>query len=346
MVKRVTLKDVAERAGVSFQTVSKVLNNQVRASRETEARIWEAVEALQYRPNLLARSMREQRSRLIGYSWAPSHPDLGNPILDQFLQSMAQTASIAGYHILTFPYQPGKRGLDSYGDLIDSRMVDGLVLSSIEFNDPRIQYLQERGFPFVAFGRSNPNWDFPFVDVDGGEGLSLVVNHLVSLGHERIFVLAWPESSRVGQNRLDGLLSALEKNGLALPVERIARGEGFYTFGYETVKQWVALPVEARPTAIIAFNDAMAVGAMNAAQEAGLRVGYDIAITGFDDSPMTRYLDPPLTTIRQPIWEVGQLVISILLSSLDNTPCLDDRVLLPPRLIVRQSTDPSYTLNL
>jgi DNA-binding LacI/PurR family transcriptional regulator len=346
MGKRVTLKDVAERAGVSFQTVSKVINNQVKVSRETEARIWEAVETLQYRPNQLARRMREQRSRLIGYSWAPSHPDQGNPILDQFLQSMAQAASKTGYHLLTFPYQPGKRGLDAYGELIDSHVVDGLILSSIEYNDPRILYLQERLFPFVAFGRSNPDWDFPFVDVDGGEGMRLMVDHLVSLGHKRIFILAWPESSRVGQNRLDGLIYGFEKNKLQIFPEWIARGEGFYTFGYETARKWVALPAEERPTAVIAFNDVMAVGAMNAAQEAGLRVGYDIAISGFDDSPMTRYLDPPLTTIRQPIWEVGQFTISILLSCLDNTPCLEDRVLLPPRLIVRQSTDPTYTLNL
>jgi DNA-binding LacI/PurR family transcriptional regulator len=338
MARRVTLKEVAVLAGVSYQTVSKVLNQKVQVSKETERRIFQAVESLGYRPNQLARSMRSQRSCLIGYSWAPTSPDQVNPILDQFLQSMAHAAESAGYHLLTFPYRKGEKWVDAYRDLVDTNRVDGFVVSSVEFDDSRIRFLQERSFPFVAFGRSNPDWDFPYVDVDGEAGMRMVAEHLLERGCRRIAVLAWPESSRVGQNRLQGLLSGFEK--ASLPAEQISirRGEGNFQFGLECSRTWLELPKVQQPDAIVAFNDLMATGAMQAAQEKGLQIGRDLAVTGFDDVPMVQYLSPPLTSVRQPLWEVGQQVMSILLKLLDGVPVDDARLLLQPRLVVRESS--------
>ena len=338
MSRRVTLKEVAALAGVSYQTVSKVLNQQIQVSKETERRIFQAVDSLGYRPNQLARSMRSQRSHLIGYSWAPTPPDQVNPILDQFLQSMAQAAESAGYHLLAFPYHKGEQWVDAYRDLVDTKRVDGFVLSSVEFDDPRIRFLQERDFPFVAFGRSNPGWDFPFVDVDGGAGMRMVAGHLAALGCRHIAVLAWPEGSRVGQNRLEGLLSGLEEARIPAEQVRVSRGEGNYQFGLECSRSWLELPQTQRPDAIVAFNDMMATGAMQAAREKGLQVGRDLAVTGFDDVPMVQYLSPPLTSVRQPIWEVGLQVMSNLLKLLDGIPLDGARLLLQPRLVVRESS--------
>ena len=150
MSRQVTIKDVAAYARVSYQTVSKVLNHQARVTKETEDRIWEAVRATGYRPNLIARSLRSRNSQLIGYSWAPAPPQQGNPILDQFLQGMVHASEDAGYHVLTFPHRPGKQWVEGYQELIDTNRVDGFVLSSVEYDDPRIKLLQERNFPFVA----------------------------------------------------------------------------------------------------------------------------------------------------------------------------------------------------
>jgi len=132
MAKRITLKHVAARAGVSYQTVSKVINKKAQVSKETEERIWEAINALGYRPNQLARSLRAQRSCLIGYSWAPSPPDQANPILDLFLQSMVHAAEARGYHLLCFPHRVGVDRVDGYRELIDSQRVDGFVVSGVE----------------------------------------------------------------------------------------------------------------------------------------------------------------------------------------------------------------------
>jgi len=341
--KRVTLKDVAKHAGVSYQTVSKLINGQIRLSEETERRIWQSIEILGYTPHYTARSLRSQRSFTIGYSWPPSPPDETNPILDQFLQSMFVAAEKRGYYLLMFPYHfDTPRQIAAYGELIDTGRVDGFVLSSVEFDDPRIRFLQERKFPFVAFGRSNPDWVFPCIDVDGGRGLYEATRHLIALGHRRIAALAWPEESRVGANRLQGFFAALQEANLPIPEHYVLRGEGRLDFGYRATLTLLDLPLQQRPTAIVALNDYMAIGAMQAVQERGLRVGTDVAITGFDDIPLARYLTPPLTSIRQPIWEIGQMVIQRLIDLIEtNQKPEPECLLIAPTLIVRASSDPS-----
>ncbi len=340
MPKRVTLKEVAATAEVSYQTVSKVLNGQMQVSKETEARIWSAVKVLGYHPDFKARNLRMQRSGMIGYSWAPRPADQVNTILDQFLRSMMDAAERAGYHVLPFPHRDPQKQIAGYEELIKSGRVDGFVLSSVEFDDPRIAFLLEQNFPFVAFGRSNADWDIPYVDVDGAAGLRMATEHLIALGHRRIAVLAWPEGSRVGENRMEGYYAALQAAGIAVEEKMIARGEGRVGFGWVATLRWLERAPEDRPTAIVALNDAMAIGAMRAGEEKGLRVGIDLAIAGFDDSPMVQYLSPPLTSVQQPIWQVGQQIVRILVGILNDEATADRQILLPPRLIVRGSTDP------
>src|SRR5512138_2352548 len=148
MTPQVTLKSVASRAGVSYQTVSKVLNGQIQVAPETKERILKAADELGYRPNQIARNMRTQRSLMIGYSWLPTAPDQINQILDQFLSSMVYEAEAAGYHLLPFPFRSGECLVDAYRELIDTGRVDGFVISSINYDDPRITFLLERQFPF------------------------------------------------------------------------------------------------------------------------------------------------------------------------------------------------------
>jgi DNA-binding LacI/PurR family transcriptional regulator len=338
--KRATLKEVARLAGVSYQTVSKVLNGQVRLPAATEARIWEAVQALNYIPNHTARSLRSRRSHTIAYCWAPTATGQANPILDELLQSMVQAAERQGYYLLCFPNQPDPQRLrEAYRELIDSGRVDGFILSSVEYEDPRILYLMERRFPFVAFGRSNPEYQFPSIDIDGGLGMLKVVRHLVERGHRRIAALTWPPESRVGANRIAGFLQGLIEAGIPPVPEWMERGEGVPAFGYQATLRLLALPESMRPTAIVAFNDAMALGAVRAAQQLGYRVGSEIAITGFDDTPLARYTIPPLTSVRQPIWEVGDRLVNRLITLLDHPDISSPYCeLIEPELIIRASS--------
>jgi DNA-binding LacI/PurR family transcriptional regulator len=274
---------------------------------------------------------------MIGYSWVPTRPEQVNSILDEFITSMIEEAEAAGYHVLPFPYREGDDQVAGYRELIDTGKVDGFVLSSVNDHDPRVRFLLERQFPFVAFGRSDLELEFPYVDVDGATGLRMVTEHLIARGHRRIAALAWPENSRVGNDRLEGYFTALSAAGLAIDSALIARGEGNFEFGRSVTGQWLALEADRRPTGIVALNDSMAIGAMHAGQAYGLVIGRDLAVAGFDDSPMARYLQPPLTSVRQPIRAVGRKCVEILVALLKGRTPDGRQTLLQPELIVRAS---------
>ncbi len=334
---KVTLKDVAARAGVSYQTVSKVLNGDMQVAPETMERIQAAVQELGYRPNRIARNMRAGRSFMIGYSWTQTEPGQINHILDQFLSSMVREAGIVGYHVLPFPFREASSPTEAYRELIRSGNVDGFVLSSVNYHDPRIQFLIKQKFPFVAFGRSNPDWEFAWVDIDGAAGTRQAIEYLIGRGHCRIAILAWPEDSRVGNDRLQGYLDAMQAAQLAIEPDYMLRGEGTFEVGRAMTLHLLDLAPTRRPTAIMALNDTMAIGAMAAARERGLTIGTDLAIIGFDDAPMVQYLFPPLTSVRQPIGEAGRRCVELLVALIEGREPEQQHVLLQPSLIIRAS---------
>lgn len=340
MPKRVTLREVAARASVSYQTVSKVINQTVHVSKDTEQRILDAVRELDYTPSYTARSLRSQRSMTIGYSWEPSPPDQANPILDEFLQSMFRTAETYGYYLLCFPHHTEiHKQLAIYREMIDTGRVDAFVLSIINYNDPCVNYLLDRKFPFVGFGHLDSSYSFPNIDVDGGLGLQMAVNHLVSLGHRKIAALAWPSDSRVGNNRMDGYFTGMREAGIHVHSEWVQRGEGSYDVGFRSTLKLLALPELLRPTGIVAMNDLMAIGAMAAIDQSGLRPGKDIGVVGFDDSPTVRYLNPPLTSLRQPISTIGKNLMERLIKYLETGKYPDPLCeLVAPQLVIREST--------
>lgn len=334
----VTIREVARRAGVSIATVSYVLNESAPISEETRARVMAAAAELGYRPSALARSLRVRQSHTIGYSWHHVPRDHWHPILDPFLYSMAQAAEAQGYHILTFAQPADGDPWRPYQELMLTGRVDGFILSETNRDDPRIRYLLDHDFPFVAFGRANEEWDFPYVDVDNAAGTRMAVKHLVELAHRRIAVIAWPEDSLTGSYRLQGYLEGMATAGLPVGPAWVVRTENSEAAGRQAMQMLLALPPDRRPTAVVTMSDLMAIGAMNALYEAGLQPGRDVSVVGFDDVPMAQYLRPPPTTLRQPIAEVGARVVEMLLRLIRGEPLPERRVLLPPRLIVRESS--------
>jgi DNA-binding LacI/PurR family transcriptional regulator len=338
MTQRATLKDVAARAGVSYQTVSKVINGHGSVSPETEAQIWRAVEELGYRINVAARNLRTSASGLIGYTWSPSPPDRGSPILDKFLTNVVTAAEGHGYHLMLFPSPEESNPTDVYRQLMRSARVDAFIVTSTNYDDPRIRLLMDEHFPFVAFGQSNPAWDFPFVDVDGAAGVRMATAHLIEQGHRAIGLLAWPEHSRVGADRRVGYFRAMEEAGLVIEPVWVHQSEGAVQEGCAAVRAWLELPAALHPTAVVALDDNLAIGAMQAAAAAGLTVGRDFGVTGFDDTPGVQYLSPPLTSLRQPIQEVAQRLTAMLIERIQGRLPDPAHVMLPPRLIVRASS--------
>ncbi len=340
-----TIRDVAREAGVSIATVSYVLNNTKHVSEETRRKVLEAARRLGYRPSNIARGLRARRSHTLGYSWHPMPGGQINVILDTFLESMAAAAARRDYHILAYPTSTLSDEVSFYQEVLEAERVDAFVLSNTNYDDPRIRFLMETGVPFVAFGRANPDWDFPWVDVDGAAGMRKAVAHLVALGHQRIAFIAWPEGSLSGEERLRGYREGMAAAGLSLRDEWIVRGEASHDVGYQAARELMALPPSLRPTAIIAVMDLMAVGAINALLDQGIRVGQDVAVVGFDDIPLARYLRPSLTTLCQPIAEIGERVIDMVLTLLEGEEPEARHVLLEPELVVRASTQPTTTVD-
>src|SRR4051812_45925874 len=192
----ITMRDVAAYAGVSVTTVSYVINNSPLIKPATRQLVRNAIRELGYHRNTTARNLKTNETRLIGYAWhVAEDPIRRNPLLDLFLYELAQSAESLGYHILTFTQITGAQ---AYEDLVNGNRVDGFVLSDVSYDDPRIKRLIEMKVPFAAYGKSNDEWDFPYVEVDGIRGVQLSVEHLLAKGHERIGLISWPQGSRIG----------------------------------------------------------------------------------------------------------------------------------------------------
>lgn len=330
---------MAQRARVSIATVSYVFNETDSVSEETKARVWAAAEALGYQPNVLGRSLRNQESRIIGYNCYRFPGYLRNPILSELIASIAQTAEAEGYHILTFAGATNHDEWSPYERLMLSNRVDGFVLSNTTENDPRIRYLLDQDFPFVSMGQANPDWDFPFVDIDGKSSGYLATQHLIEYGHRRIALLAWlHDASMVGKLRYQGYMQALTGAGITPDERLIVSGENTPQAGARATAALLQRPPEARPTAIVAISDLLAIGACNALYEAGLQPGKDIAVVGHDDIPTAECFRPPLTSLRQPMHEAGRLIIKMLLQIIRGETPAQRQILLKPALIIRQSS--------
>ncbi|GAB4545251.1 MAG: LacI family DNA-binding transcriptional regulator [Anaerolineae bacterium] len=335
----ITIRDVAALAGVSIATVSYVMNDSYPVSAETRTRVLEAASALNYRPNINARSLQASRTKLIGYGWFRINTRLAASLTDHFAYWMAQAAEMAGYHILSFAH-PDENPIAVYDDLIATARVDGFILANTNHNDVRIRHLLAARIPFASFGRANEVWDFPYVDVDGHRGMSMAVEHLLALGHRKIGMIAWPEGSLSGDGRTQGYLDALQAAGISPYRDWLVREANTGAGGYQAAAQLMSLNGN-RPSAIVCISDLMAIGAMNYLNHAKIRVGEDVALTGFDDDPLSELVHPPLTSLRQPIEQIAAQVVELLLAELDQVRLPNRQRLIAPELIIRASSDPT-----
>ena len=330
---RRTIRDVSDLAGVSVATVSNVLNAPHLVASNTRTKVMEIIEALEYRPNRAARSLQARKTQRIGYCLANPGPQAA---LDVFLHRLVATATNHGFDLNLFAPRPGQDDLEPYREVIRTGDVDGFVLSETNYADPRVEFLSELRFPFAAFGRADHPSPFPWVDIDGAAGLADVVGHLVSLGHRRIALLAWPEGSESGDNRVDGFESAVATAGLRLDPGLVRRVENGFLAGKAASAQM--LGADDPPTAIVAVQDELGFGAMAAVSDRGLVPGRDVAVTGFDDTPAAAYVWPGLTTVHQPFEAVAEALIDLLVDRLENPDRAPGSVMLSPNLVIRGST--------
>jgi LacI family transcriptional regulator len=331
----VTLKDIAKKVGYSITTVSRALAGYADVAHSTRELILKTAAEMGYHPDATARRLRKQCTDTIGFIIPTYGPRFSDPFFSELLAGIGNQAAEQEYDLLVSTRAPGPEELKVYERMVMERRVDGLLVVRTRHEDQRIAYLVERGFPFVAFGRADTEDDFPYLDVDGLVGMRQLTQHLIELGHERIAYISAPLDLLFASHRLEGYRQALEAHGLPYTESIIAVGELTERSGYSAGRD--LLTRGRRPTAIIACNDLMALGVISAARELGLTVGRDVAVAGFDDVSLAEHAHPSLTTVRQPIYEIGRRICEMLIDLLLGKPLAESHVILQPQLIVRAS---------
>jgi DNA-binding LacI/PurR family transcriptional regulator len=337
--KRVTIKDVAAQASVSYQTVSRVINNQANVTAETRRRVQQAIDDLNFRPNLAARSLALRRSNIIGLI-VPYEADyfFRDPNLLAQISSVDAEANARGYNLLLSTAAGSDNGLEAYERFIRNQVADGALVIETAAGAIGNQLLSQYNYLYVNLGYDLSETRKYFVHANDRRGACEATQHLLEKGHRRIGIINGPPIGAVGaaQERLTGHLEALTETGLTFDPCLMVYGDYTRPSGQRAAEELLALPNP--PTAIFAFNDRMAMGAIWALKKAGLRVPEDMAVVGFDDIPAAADFTPPLTSVRHSGGQTGQVAAQMLFKLIEGEPVDNPEVLLPAELIVRQSS--------
>ncbi|MBE1490003.1 LacI family DNA-binding transcriptional regulator [Plantactinospora soyae] len=323
-----TIGRVAEAAGVSRATVSRVMNGSPTVAPELAARVRAAAEALNYEPSLVARSLALGRTSTVSLIV----PDLANPMFQDVLRGLSHAAGTHGHRLLVA--ESNENAAEEAILAVEARRrSDGLVLAAPRVPEAELRALSERLAPLVLLNRDLPGSSVPSLSVDYSAGIAAIVAHLRSLGHRRLLYLAGPAASTSNRDRRAALRAACASEPACTFVE-LACGATFDD-GHAAARA----VRDADATAVVAFNDMVAFGALSGLHELGVAVPQDISVTGFDDIPFARYTTPPLTTASIPRNELGRQAWDRLWTLMNGGPA-GHNVAFQPRLLVRESTGP------
>jgi len=330
-----TLADVAERAGVSRQTVSNAVNNPDLLRPDTLERVRQTIAELGYSPNRAARNLRTRTSSLIGLRFNPAQEGTANAMMDRFVHSLVEASAAAGYHVLLFTSDDDD-AIGGYENLLRSTAVDAFVVTDTYLGNPQAAWLSRQRAPFVSFGRP---WDdnvarHVWVDVDGAAGTRLATQHLIDRGHTRIAWIGWRKDSPLGEDRRSGWLATMHANGLST-TGLASRVEDIVLSGAEAA---AVLLDESLPTAFVCASDTLAMGVLHTLWIRQLAPGRDIAVVGFDDSQVAQVFPVGLTSVRQPLEDVAVEIVRTLSALLSHQQVEERGVLLTPTLAIRESS--------
>ena len=346
MSRKPSISDVAKLAAVSRTTVSYVLNNvtSIHISEPTRQRVLDAARELNYHPNAIARSLARKQTLTLALVLCVSPDRLSaDAFLPGVIYGITSVTAPAGFRLLIEVVEDVTQP-DAYVRLIGEAHVDGMILAGVRLDDTQILELRPNNFPIVLWGQL-PGSDLPSVDIDNVQAARMAVEHLITLGHERIAcVTNAPLQQPESVSRLEGYQRALQTHGIAYDESLVRYGDYEERSGYEALVDLLTLPLP--PTAAFVASDVVALGALRAAASAGLRVPQDLALVGFDDIQFSQYLLPPLTTVRVPAREIGATAARMLLQLVQNGL----GVLLPPasvlletELVIRESCGAQLT---
>jgi LacI family transcriptional regulator len=328
-----TIREVAERAGVSTMTVSRVINNSGYTSREARERVEAAIAEMGYVPNALARSLRFKKTKTLALVLS----DITNPFFTTMARGVEDVANQSGFNVIFCNTDESESKQTEYLTILVQKQVDGVLLVPARSSEGPVAFLNSRKVPVVVLDRRVPQCETDGVRGDSVQGAVDLTQLLLALGHRRIAILSGPPDVSTAADRVTGYRLALEQAGLVVDPALILHGRLRQDGGYEMTGR--ALALDPRPTALFAANNFIAIGAYRALSDAGLRVPDDIALVVFDDLPPALVLEPFLTAASQPAYEMGQRATQLLLARLNGSaPAGCQEIVLPTEIIVRRSS--------
>jgi LacI family transcriptional regulator len=326
-----TIQDVADRASVSIATVSHVLNNTRFVSEVTRTAVIEAIRDLNYHPSAAARSLSSRKTRALGMVIS----DITNIFFGRMIQGVLDVITPEGYNLVLCTTRESTAKEEEHFELLFGRAVDGLIAAATSRRWSTLQLAEAGQIPMVFVDRMFEGMEGPFVGVDNERGAYEAVSHLLKDGHERIGIVAGLLGMPSMDERVAGYKRALQEHHAPLDEALIAFGDLSVKGGKQSTLELLSNP--APPTALFINNNQLTLGALQAIQQLGWKCPEDVALACFDDHPWAGVACPPLTTVRQPDYEIGHTAARILMKMIGGEPLAQDRVILKPELIVRQS---------
>lgn len=328
---KITIKDVAKEAGVATSTVSRVLSDNPRISDETKERVNEAVKKLNYKPNPIARSLANNKTRILGVV-LPSEADdlLTNPFFINAMKGMSLYAQSKNYYI-TYAFSKNDE-TESIKEITEANLVEGIILLRVNEDDESIKYLKGINFPFVAIGRPENTEDVLWVDNDNFQAMYNVVNKLIKKGHKKIGFIGAMKSLNMSGDRLKGYKMALEVNGINydenLVIQKLQFNE---SEGYDATN---ILIKESKVSAIVTTDDLLAFGAGKMLKESNIN---DIALVGFNNNQLAEYQTPPLSSVHINADKLGYYAAKLLINKLEANTSKNTHYIVNTELIERES---------
>ncbi|WP_038069361.1 MULTISPECIES: LacI family DNA-binding transcriptional regulator [Thermoanaerobacterium] len=328
------IDDVAKLANVSTATVSRVFNNSPYVSEKARESVLKAAKELGYEPSILARSLAMKKTNTIGLIV----PDISNPYYSEVVRGIEDVCNIYKYNIILCNADNSRDKEIQYIDMLKSRWVDGIIFHSDYFSDEIYHIFKDRKIPLVLAGRAT-SYDIPYVVIDNRKAAYDATKYLISQGHKKIGVihgdLNGMKETVDSVDRLYGFLDAMKEAGLKVYDELIKESNFKAKGGYMAAKEMLMGNV--KPDAIFAFSDIMAMGAINAIFDAGLKCPEDVSVIGFDNLDLAEVTRPALATVAQPMYDIGAVAARMLIKIIDNKKISEKKVILKHRLIIRQS---------
>lgn len=332
-----TLEEIAKLSKVSRSTVSRVINDDPKVSPTTRERVRAVIQKVNYHPNAAARGLAAGRTRVLGLVIPmPVAAVFSDPYHPLVIQGVASACNAHEHSVMLWLAEPDYERR-TITQTLHNGLIDGVILASMLLEDPIMESLVESKLPFILIGRHPKNDRVSYVDVDNVNSAREIVSYLLRLGRRSIATITGPRNMIAGADRQEGYIAALRDRGIPIDPHLIAAGDFSEDSGYAAMQR--LLPC--KPDALFAASDMMAIGAVRAIREAGLRVPEDIAVVGFDDVPFATRADPPLTTMRQPIYRTGFVAAETLIDLIANPSPQPHRIILPTELVIRASSGPA-----